>query len=153
MELDLKAIARAIDTLPVQAHWSIKGTPLSFDFSAAHGGLRTLPKEASELGNAEGAALLVFGEQDFAEGGGGHPWLCFCKQDGSVWGFDPERKQPMFLLNSSIERFIATFGFLHAYLEKNARLPANSKSHVQNLDPDAYSTSDWRLLVEYLSSD
>jgi hypothetical protein len=61
-----------------------------------------------EDGVAAASDLLVFGMQDFAEGGGAQPWLCVRKRDGWVYGFDPDEDNPMFLLNSSIERFVAT---------------------------------------------
>jgi SUKH-4 immunity protein len=151
MELDRKTTETAIVSgLPAQARWMINGTPLDFDFSVAGHGLRRLPDEAIEAGDVEASDLLLFGEQDFAEGGGACPWLCVRKRDGSVYGFDPERDKPMFLLNTSIERFIATFRLLDEHLGSNAELPSDCESRLRAIDPDAYRRSDWRSLVECL---
>ena len=38
------------------------------------------------------ADLLIFGEQDFADGGGAHPWLCIQRKDGAVWVYDPDEE-------------------------------------------------------------
>jgi len=138
-----------VSGLPAHARWLINGTPLDFDFSAAADGLRGLPDEVIEA-DAGVSDLLVFGEQNFAEGGGACPWLCVRMRDGSVYGFDPERENPMFLLNSSIERFIATFRLLDEYLRTNAKLPLDCESRLRAIDPNTYPKSDWRLLVECL---
>jgi SUKH-4 immunity protein len=151
VEFDQNASATAVaSTLPARARWMIGGTPLDFDFSTAGHGHRSLPDEAIEPGDAAASDLLVFGEQDFAEGGGAFTWLCVRKRDGSVVGFDPELANPIFLLNSSIERFVATFRLLNEYLAENEPLPAECESRLQAIDPETYSTSDWRLLVESL---
>jgi hypothetical protein len=151
MEFDRKAIETAVTSgLPVHARWLIDGTPLDFDFSIAGRGLRGLPAEVIEAGDAGASDLLVFGEQDFAEGGGARPWLCIRKPDGSVSGFDPEREGPIFPLNSSIEQFVATFRLLNEHLGKNEQLPSDCESRLRAIDPEAYPSSDWRLLVECL---
>ena len=138
--------------LPVQARWMIDGTPLDFEFTVGRVGLRRLPDEVLKVGDAASSELLVFGEQDFAEGGGARPWLCVQESDGSVHGFDPEREQPMFLLNSSVERFVATFRLLDDYLAKSRPLPPDCESRLRAIDGEVYSGSDWRLLVECLRS-
>jgi hypothetical protein len=130
----------------------IDGTPLDFEFTVGRLGLRRLPGEVLEGGDTASSALLVFGEQDFAEGGGARPWLCVRERDGSVYGFDPEREQPMFLLNSSVERFVATFRLLNAQLGKNKPLPPDCESRLRAIDREAYPNSEWRLLVECLRS-
>jgi hypothetical protein len=151
MELDRNITEAAIvSRLPVQARWMINGTPLDFDFSVAGHGLRGLPDETIEAENNGASDLLVFGEQDFAEGGGARPWLCVSKRDAAVFGFDPERGNPLFLMNSSVERFITTFRLLDEYLGKNVPLPSDCESRLRTIDPDAYPRSDWRLLMECL---
>jgi hypothetical protein len=153
MELDRKAVETALASgLPAEARWMIGGTPLDFEFPVARLGLRGLPDVAPEVGEALASHLLVFGEQDFAEGGGARPWLCVRKSDGWVYGFDPDREAPAFLLNSSAERFIATFALLDAHLGKNEPLPPDCESRLREIDPEAYPSSDWRLLVECLRS-
>jgi hypothetical protein len=153
MDLDRKAIETAIKSgLPVRARWMIDGAPLDFDFSFAGHGLRELPDGSIVASDAAGFDLLVFGEYEFAEGGGARPWLCVCKLDGSVYGFDPEREDPKFLLNSSIERFVATFQLLNEHLGKNEELPSDCESQLSAIDLEAYPRSDWRLLLECLRS-
>jgi hypothetical protein len=153
MGLDRMAVESTLAYgLPGQARWIIDGTPLDFEFTVGRFGLRTLPDEVLEASDTVSSELLVFGEQDFAEGGGAHPWLCVRERDGSVYGWDPEREDPMFLLNSSVEQFIATFRLLNDYLPKNKPLPPDSDSQLRAIDPEAYPNSDWRLLVECLRS-
>lgn len=150
MELNRNVTEKTIVSgLPARARWMINGTPLDFDFSAAGHGLRGLPDEVTEA-DAGVSDLLVFGEQDFAEGGGACPWLCIHMRNGSVYGFDPERENAMFLLNSSIELFIATFRLLDEYLRTNAKLPSDCESRLRAIDPSTYPKSDWRMLMESL---
>lgn len=86
MELDRKITAIAIITgLPLQARWMIHGTPLDFDFSGAGDGLRSLPDETLDDGNAGASDLLVFGEQDFAAA---RRLQVLCANWRSVWGRD-----------------------------------------------------------------
>jgi hypothetical protein len=149
MELDLEAIQSAIvQALPVHAHWSINNTPLDFDFPAGHKGLRPLPHDIIQQTEKEWFDLLIFGEYDYAEGGGASPWLGIRKTDGAVYGLDVERENPMFLLNSSIERFIHTFEVLNQYLAQGKQLPSSVEAVVRAIDPEVYPVSDWRSLVD-----
>src|SRR6476659_4557945 len=129
--------------LPGQARWMSGDTPLDFEFTVGSVGLHELPDEV--LASCAGASteLLVFGRQDFAEGGGASPCLCVRERAGSVYGFDPEREEPLFLLNSSVDRFVATFRLLSDYLTTNEPLPSDCESRVRAIDPEAYSHSDW----------
>jgi hypothetical protein len=138
--------------LPVRARWMIDGTPLDFEFTVGRLGLCRLPIEVLEGSDAASSELLVFGERDFADGGGARPWLCVRERDGSVYGFDPEREQPVFLLNSSVERFVATFRLFNDHLAKNEPLPPDCESRLRAIDGEAYPKSEWRLLVECLRS-
>ncbi len=148
---DRKAIESTLAAgLPVQARWMIDGTPLDCEFTVGRLGLHTLPEEELESSDTASPDLLVFGVQDFAAGGGARNWLCVSEGDGRIYGFDPEREEPMFLFNSSIDRFVATFRLLEDYLAKNKPLPLDCESRLQAIDPEAYPTSDWRLLVECL---
>jgi hypothetical protein len=146
--LDLKAIQDALITrLPVRARWAIHGTPLDFDFSLARQPLHGLPDYAIESGDPEWSELVAFGEYDYAEGGGANPWLCVRMRDGSVCGFDGESERPIFLLNSSVEQFIATFRLLDQYLGSELLLPSDCEAQLRNIDPN-FPTSDWRRLVD-----
>jgi hypothetical protein len=151
--MDLKAIETALASgLPGKARWLIDGTTLDFDFSVTSRGLRNLPDEAIPAADCQASDLLVFGEQDFSQGGGARPWLCISKTDGLVYGFDAEREQPIFLLNSSVNRFVATFHVLNEHLAKSEGLPPELEGLLHAIDPDAYPRSDWRLLVVHLRS-
>jgi hypothetical protein len=153
MEVDWKSIETVVaSSLPLRARWIVNGTSLDFDFSLLGQGLRTLPDEPVAVGDEMKSDLLIFGQQDFAEGGGARPWLCVRKRDGWVYGFDPDEDKPLFLLNSSIERFVATFQFLNEHLRKNEPLQLDCESHLRIIDPEAYPMSEWRLLAESLRS-
>jgi hypothetical protein len=153
MEHDRVAIEATLTSgLPVRARWIIDGTPLDFEFTVGRLGLCSLPGDVLEGGDAESSELLVFGEWDFAEGGGARPWLCVRERDGWVYGFDPERERPVFLLNSSVERFVATFRLLNDHLAKNEPLPPDCESRLRAVDREAFPNSEWRLLVESVRS-
>jgi hypothetical protein len=79
--------------------------------------------------------------QDFA--GGAQPWLCVRKRDGWVYGFDRD-DDDLSVLNSSIERFIATFRFLNQHLANSKQLTSDSESRLRAIDPDADTISVWR---------
>src|SRR5262245_40516622 len=114
MTLDLEALRLAIVArLPVRARWWVHDTPLDYDFRVARQGLDTLAKDAVEFGEEEWSDLLIFGEYDYAEGGGANPWLGIRKTDGAVFGLDPERENALFFLNTSIEDFFRTFTLLN----------------------------------------
>jgi hypothetical protein len=87
MGLDRMTVESTLTSdLPVQARWMIDGTPLGFEFTVGRLGLRRLPDEVLEAGDTASSELLVFGEQDFAEGGGARPWLCVRECEGAVCG-------------------------------------------------------------------
>lgn len=136
--------------LLLNTRWMIDGTPLNFDFSLSHVELRKLPDDVLRGGDPAWCELLVFGEQGFAMGGGARPWLCVKRRDGSVYGFDPEREKPMFLLNSSVERFVATFQLFDSFLSRNKSLPPDCEDQFMAIDPEGYPDSDWRQFVECL---
>lgn len=153
MKIHLKEIQSAVvGDLPLRARWTIKGTPLDYDFSAARKGLRPLPEDTFDSAEKKWLDLLIFGDYDYAEGGGAHPFLGIRKTDGAVYGLDVERAgEAMFLLNSSIERFIRTFLFLNKYLGKGRRLPTDVEARMREIDPEIYPASDWKLLVDHLT--
>lgn len=153
MKLDRGVVQAAIVAgLPARARWVINGTPLDYDFTVASRGLRELPNDTVGSADEDWFNLLIFGEYDYAEGGGAHPWLGIHQANGFVYGLDPKRAVPMFLLNSSIERFIRTFRFLDESLSRGKQLPLDLEARVRELDPEAYPESDWRSLVDYLMS-
>ena len=152
MDIDPRTIQSAIITkLPVHTRWMIHDTPLDYDFSPAHRGIRAPEFDVENGGTPDWFALLVFGKYDYAEGGGAAPWLCINKTDGSVVGLDFEAETAIFRLNSSLERFIRTFSFLDSYLSASRLLPGHVEVALREIDPDSYPGSDWRLLVDYLT--
>ena len=144
--------AAIIANLPCNVRWMVNDTPVDFDFSYAHEELCTLPDWALDASNPDIAMLRIIGHQDVAEGGGACPWLCVHIDDGSVWGFDCEAKKPMFLLNSSLPRFIASFRLLNEYLVTSRKLPPEIENCLQHIDPEAYHRSDWRLLIDGINA-
>ncbi len=144
----IKNVASLISDAPVEARWMINATPLYFDFTVKRLGLRKLPDEVLKPDYTAAHRLLIFAEQNYAEGGGSRPWLCVDEDSGEVYGFDPERDAPLFFLNSSVTQFIATFRFLDKWLGANRSLPRDSDAQLRVIDPETYPNSDWRPLVE-----
>jgi hypothetical protein len=142
-----------VTNLPAKARWSIDGTTLDFDFSPSRGDLCSLPDGRNPSDEDDPANdFLVFGFQDFADGGGAQPWLCLRKSDGWICGFDADcDDDPIFILNSSIQRFVETFLFLNQYLQQNEPLPSNSGKRLLEIDPEANATSNWTSLVDHYS--
>lgn len=143
--------ATILARLPSKVRWTLNDVPMDYDFSAASRGLR--PLSASALNckpKATWLELLIFGEYDYAEGGGANPFLGVHRETGVVYGLDVERAQPVFLLNSSIDRFVDTFLYLSRYWGAGQDLPDDADSILRQLDPDAYPTSDWKALAAYV---
>jgi hypothetical protein len=150
--MDAGSIQSAIASrLPQRARWLIRGTPLDFSFYSVPRNLTAMMAEwvwdATVVEHASG--FIVFGERDYAEGGGASNWLVVRRSDGNVYGMDAEREVPLFLLNSSLHAFINTFCFLDKYLGHGHPIPPDLHSLVQNLDP-TYSGSEWHDLVAAL---
>jgi hypothetical protein len=148
MPFNSKEIQTAVSTgLPTRARWFLDGATLDFDFSPADDELHSLQDSADPTVLA--SDLLVFGLQDFAQGGGAQPLLCVRKIDGWICGFDPDDDEPLFILNSSIARFVETFQFIDQYLGNDAPLPSICANRLSEIDPEAYPTSNWRILAEF----
>src|ERR1041385_5251046 len=111
--MDFKTIQSVIlDRLPVHARWMANDTPMDFHFSET---LQILPDNLVES-NPEWREFLIFCECVCGDGGGATPWLFILQTDGAVFGFDLERENPIYVLNSSLETFIRTFSLLNNYL-------------------------------------
>ena len=155
MTLDLTAVRDTIvQGLPLKARWVLHETPMDFDFSWGHGGLRHLERSwlTFEPTDASWFGLLLFGEYDYSEGGGARPFLCIRESDGAIYGLDVERdRDALFVLNSSIGRYVETFRYLHHYLSRPSALPADLLARVQAIDPEAYPASEWRDLALYVA--
>ena len=147
MKFDLRSIAPVV---PLQARWWINGTPLDFEFATSSGPPRWRPDEMPDQSEAFPESFTVFAKQDYAEGGGACCWICVDEQSGAVFGYDPERDDPVFVLNSSIERFAATFLLLDTFLANGKPICADCRERLDQIDPDAFLRSDWRMLVDCL---
>ena len=152
MELNLEAMRLVIVTmLPLRSRWMVRETPLDYDFSVAHQGLRELTNDMVGSGEKEWFDLLIFGRCDYGDGGGATHWLGIHKTGGGIYGLDLEREDAMFLFNSSINRFVHTFVLLGEYLGKGVNLPADVAVRAHNIDLETYCSSEWRLLIDYLA--
>src|SRR5216117_2705717 len=111
--------------LPARVRWLVNRSPLDFDFSRSQRPLQ--PLLASEVNGdlePEWSALDLFGEEDYAEGGGASPFLGVHRSSGQIFGLDVERESSqMFLLNSDDDRFIRTF-LLFDEVVRAGKLPA-----------------------------
>jgi SUKH-4 immunity protein len=140
--------------LPQRARWLLGGN-MPLDFSL-HTEPRKLTAEFGEWGLSgadvadieQVSEFIVFGMWNFCEGGGARPALVVRESDGKVFSVDVEADDPVVLLNSSLEAFIETFCLLDKYLGHGQPIPADLNSLVRNLDPTAYSESEWRLVMD-----
>lgn len=151
MSVDPESVKKVMRGLPVSRRWFVQGTPLDYDFRAGRKGPRPLEPGAFDFRvQAKWLELLIFGEYDYAEGGGANPFLGVRRTDGAVCGLDVERdKAPMFLLNSSLDAFIETFRLLDGYLAKKRVVPPGIEAQLRKIDPKAFGRSDWKPFVRY----
>src|SRR5712671_5356800 len=139
-DVDAASIQSAIASrLPQRARWlmprteSQYETPLDFSFYSEP---RNLTAVFAEWGYSDAdvtdiervSDFIVFGEEDYSEGGGAHPLLVVRQSDGKVFGVDVEAYEPLFLLNSSLQAFIDTFCLLDKYLGHGQPIPADLNS-------------------------
>jgi hypothetical protein len=129
--------------------------PLDFDFSRS--GVPLKPVRPSDFNSAtviekEWTPLWIFGENDYAEGGGGGAYLGVHSQNGEVFGLDVEREtSQMFLLNSDVDRFITTFLTLDPVLRVGGTLLTHTGERLRQIDSEAFERSEWRLLYNYVT--
>jgi hypothetical protein len=136
--------------LPKYARWMLGETPLDFNFLNKSYDFRQL-NESDIVGGPlpiEWSNHLVFGEYDFADGGGASPWVAVQKDHGSVWGLDIERTpETKVCFNSSINRFISTFQVLNKYLCSGKSLTKDLIQQVNDFDPDVFPASAWQEII------
>jgi len=95
--------------------------------------------------------MLVFGEEDFAHGGGASPLVSVHVATGEVFGIDVERERSAaFLLNSSIPAFIDTFLVFDDALAGGGAVSSILRDRVRAADQVAYEKCEWRSLVDDL---
>jgi hypothetical protein len=152
---DIEPIRLEVVTrLPVRVRWLVSGTPLDFDFSRSKAPLRPIVAVDVAGGAVEEqwASLRIFGEEDYAEGGGASPYLGVHSESGEIFGLDVEREiSQMFLLNSDIDRFIQTFLALDRVLRTGGPPDAQIGERLEQIDPGAFAHSEWRLLSDYVT--
>ena len=141
--------------LPIRMHWSLGGESLDFDFSRSQSPLRPVaPPDLNGCGIETGwNSLFLFGEQDFADGGGASPYLGVHQDTGEVCGLDVERKtSPVFLLNSNIDRFIRTVQKIDEMFRHASRVPSTLSEVLTEIDPVAFERSDWKDFSSYVEA-
>jgi hypothetical protein len=141
--------------LPAHSRWLVRETPVRWDFSRAAQPLQPIPEddaaEWTEVLPADWRQILIFGEEDVADGGGASPLLGIHAQTAEVLGLDVERERSaVFLPNSSVPAFVETFLILDKALGPGGRWSSDLRDRLHTLDPGAFERSDWRLLVDYL---
>lgn len=128
-------------------------SPLDFDFSEAGPGLREV--RGDDVGGEVDEPwrdLLIFGSSDYAEGGGASSWIVLRASDGAVCGLDVECEEPVYVFNSTVDRFIRTFALLDEYLGRVRPLPSDIGGLVERIDPACYPRSYWHSLIDYLTA-
>ena len=152
---DLESIRLQITSrLPARVRWLINGTPLDFDFSRAQAPLKPVtPADLNGLGIDDSwQHLCLFGQENFAEGGGANPYLAVDRDTGQIFGLDVERDSAqLFLLNSDIERYILTFQRFDQALRLKTLGPDRFLDELRKIDPCAFARSDWRSLSNHIT--
>lgn len=142
---DLESIRLQVATrLPVRVRWLIRQNPLDFDFSPSQSPLLNANDFLGSPPDSQWTALHIFGEQDYAEGGGATPLLAVHAENGEILGLDLDRDQsPIFLLNSNMDLFIKTFLELDEVLRFNRSPQLQIRECLKKIDPGAFERSDW----------
>lgn len=155
--IDPQSIGRKVaNCLPTHVRWLVGEEYWDYDFSRAKAPLRRL-EEANLNGSCieqKWTDLYLFGESQFAEGGGSSPFLGVHGETGEICGLDVEREgQEVFLLNSDVERFILTFLKIDELLRSTSPPPLVLSRALMEIDPHAFPRSDWKLFSEYIESE
>ena len=157
MAADLELIRSEVSSrLPLRTRWLIAGTPLEFDFSRSQRPLKKVyPSDLNGCDiDKEWTALYLFGEENFAEGGGARPWLGVHKDTGEIFGLDIERESSvMFFLNSNITRFVETFRVFNDAIDLGTVAYTAMASVARGIDPLSFDRSEWRVLAGRLSNE
>ena len=134
--VEATAIQDAVRRLPTRRRWVFQETPLDYDFSAGVLGPEPLRQESHHFPlEPEWLELLIFGEYDYAEGGGAHPFLGVQRQNGVVYALDVERDEPLVILNSGLDAFMKTFEAIDAHLARSSPLPRQIGKTLKAIDP------------------
>jgi hypothetical protein len=142
--------------LPAHVRWLVRGVPWDFDFSRSRVPLR--PIAPTDLNGCniedEWTTLYIFGQEDYADGGGASPYLGVHLDTGEICGLDVERDESqVFILNSNVDRFIRTFQKIDEMLRHTPVAPEVLFRALTGIDPDAFQHSEWRDASSYIEAD
>jgi hypothetical protein len=153
--IDPEAIRQAIIArLPMRVRWSLAGVPLATDFSRCQAPLRTIEPTDIVGRDTQGSwgDLFLFGDQDYADGGGARPFLAVHRHTGEIVGFDVERESSqIYLLNSTVDAFIQTFEQLNELFRSERAIVSRLSDVLMEIDPQAFPKSDWRELIDEIA--
>ena len=149
--LDIEPVrAELVDALPLAVKWPMGDAELDFDFSRSRRALCTMGR--SEINfelDAEWADLYLFGEMNFAEGGGSRTLLAVHVESLEILGLDVERPSSILFFSTSARAFVRTFDLFCHVLRLGADLD-KLQVQAQMIDPTGFSKSQWKLLAEHL---
>ena len=138
------------DALPLTARWTLGDAELAFDFSRSRQALSTLrPSEINFELDAAWASLYLFGEMDFAGGGGSTILLAIHAEKLEILGLDVERPSSVLFFSSSARAFVRTFELFCGVVPAGTNL-GMLQAQAKVIDPEGYGRSEWKLLVEHL---
>jgi len=140
--------------LPVRVRWLVGSCPIDFDFSRAQDDLK--PMTVSDTNGfevpREWQSLSLFGEQDYAEGGGAAPYLGIHRDTGQVFALDVESESsPLCLLNSDIDKFILTFDVIDRSVRQRTFQIEQVAGLAEEIDPAAFADSEWSGLIDAIT--
>jgi hypothetical protein len=141
--------------LPARVRWLVRGVPLDFDFSRSRASLRPIaPTDLSGCDiEDEWTTLFLFGEEDYADGGGASSYLGVHRDTGEICGLDVEREESqVFILNSNVDRFIQTFQKIDEMLSHTPVASGILSRALMKIDPDAFQHSEWRKFSSYVEA-
>ena len=157
--------ARIVTHLPLRVRWHVHETPWDFDFARARCPLKALePSDFQPDFCEEWRDLIIFGEEDYAEGGGARPFLTIHRETGEILGFDIDRHTkpaalltmherihvPIYTLNSSIEGFIRSFAILDEALRLGSRALEGLADALRLADPSVFDSSEWKDVAAWV---
>ena len=143
--------AAILEGLPLRMRWMIGDMSWAWDFSRARQELRPL-NDADVVGMTvppEWSDYLIFGEQDFSDGGGASPYVVVHAGSGKIHWLDVESEaSPISLFNSSLSHFVETFRLFELTLRQQAIYVWELQRQASLIDPESFGASEWRLAVE-----
>jgi len=93
--------------------------------------------------------LIIFGKTDFAEGGGAGTYMTIEPVSGRIFDLDVEVKEPLSLLNASLEQYIQTFIAIDPFLSANEPVPQGVIDAVARIDLESFAQSKyWQGIID-----